>query len=49
MVASTPLLERRRKISSVYIILFPRGPFSNGPYIRAQASLTTRHRVRLEI
>ena len=49
MVASTPLLERRRKISSTYIILLRCGPFSNGPYIRGQARLTTRHRVQLEI
>jgi hypothetical protein len=49
LATSTPLLERRRKISSVYIILLRYGLFSNGPYIRGQVRLTTRHRVQLEI
>jgi mRNA degradation ribonuclease J1/J2 len=49
VATSTPLLERRRKISSVYIILPRYGLFSNGPYIRGQMGSTTRHRRQLEI
>jgi hypothetical protein len=49
MTTSTPLLERRRKISSVYIILFRYVVFSNGPYIRGPVGSTTRHGRRLEI
>ncbi len=33
MAISTPLLERRRKISSMDIILLRRALFSNHPYI----------------
>jgi hypothetical protein len=37
MVVSTPLLERRRKISSILIILVRQGLFSELPYIRSRA------------
>jgi len=49
MATSTPLLERRRKISSVYIILFAFGLFSNGPYIRPPVDSTARHGRQPEI
>ena len=38
MAASTPLLERRRKISYIHIILIREPLFSNHPYIRPQAA-----------
>jgi hypothetical protein len=37
VAVSTPLLERRRKISTIGIILASVPPFSKHPYIRAQA------------
>jgi len=49
MATSTPLLERRRKISSVYIILSTYDLFSNGPYIRPPVDSTARHGSRPEI
>jgi hypothetical protein len=49
MATSTPLLERRRKISSMYIILFPHNLFSNGPYIRGSVGSTIGHERRLKI
>ncbi len=37
MAVSTPLLERRRKISYTHIILVSEPSFSKHPYIQAQA------------
>ncbi len=37
MAVSTPLLERRRKISYIHIILVSEPSFSKHPYIRPQA------------
>jgi len=49
MAISTPLLERRRKISSKDIILRSRALFSNHPYIRGAEFRSASRDKRSEI